>query len=397
MTCRACGSEEVQPFVDLGCQPMSNDFRASNVAQPQWPLEMLVCAACGLGQLSLELEPEAVFNNTYAYFSSTSPTWVEDRRHLANRMINMFNLDQKSVVVEIGGNDGYYLKHFLGKTRVENWEPCANVAEVAKEADIPTVVKFWGPYAYTAGADLINATNVLAHTPDMLGMIAGIAMALKPDGVATLEFPLFTNLIRQNQIDTIYHEHYSYISLTALNKVLVRNDLKMWRVEELPTHGGSVRVFVSKQGSRFQLEDSVVQVAGQEIWPVNVDMQAKATMIKEGFWNWLTSAQKPIYGYGAPAKATVLCNYLGLGKDDIEFIVDDSPAKQGKLVPGTNIPVVSFDHLTQAVRPRNIVIFPWNLAEPIKKKLVDFYNPLSASPYSLGPDYVTAIPQLTKI
>jgi len=392
MKCRACFSTNLSPFVDLGWQPPSNDF--IHAGHKQYPLKMNVCEDCGLGQLSNDVPPEEIFNGAYAYFSSASPTWVADRKALAKRMINECRLRHDELVIDIGGNDGYYLTHFHGTCRLLNYEPSASVAKAAIEDGIETRQEFWG--AETAKgieAVLINATNVLAHTPDMDGFIQGIAGALAPNGIATLEFPLFSNLIKHNQLDTIYHEHYSYISVSALRTVLERHGLRIWRVEELDTHGGSVRIFACKLSARFREEASVARVTAGELWAPDVDFQKKAHDVKTSTLRYLAALgeQSQVIGYGAPAKATVLCNYLGLDRDFIQYTIDDSPAKQGHCIPGTNIPIVSFDYHAGQMSPEVIFVFAWNLLEPVAIKLRKQYADL----YESAPTLVTAIPRLT--
>ena len=395
MKCRACFGERLFPFVDLGWQPPSNDFAGGG--RYQYPLKVVVCEDCGLGQLSEDVPPDHIFDEHYAYFSSTSPTWVADRKALAKRMTNECRLRHDELVIDIGGNDGYYLKHFLGTCRVLNVEPSESVAKVAVEEGIETRVEFWGAETCKGiEAVLINATNVLAHTPDMDGMIAGIAGALAPNGIATLEFPLFSNLIVNNQLDTIYHEHYSYISVKALRAVLERHGLRIWRVEELGTHGGSVRVFACKLSARFREEASVGRVAAGEVWAPNFDFQRQAHEVKTSTLRYLAALgeQSTVVGYGAPAKATVLCNYLGLDNNFIQYTVDDSPAKQGKCIPGTNIPIVSFDYHAGRDTPHAIFVFAWNLLEPLAIKLRKHYAEKGVRGNAL-PTLVTAIPRLT--
>lgn len=393
MKCRACFGENLKPFVDLGLQPASNDYRAEADIQTIYRLRMVVCEDCGLGQLDLNVNPTTIFDD-YMYFSSASPTWVADRKAFADRMVNELRLDEGSLVVDIGSNDGYLLKHFVDRgVQVLGYEPAGNVAEVARASGVPTKVAFWGPKIHAVNADLVNATNVLAHTPDMDGFIAGVAASLALGGVATFEFPLFTNLIKSNQLDTIYHEHYSYISIVALEPVLSRHGLRIWRIEELPTHGGSVRIFACKQDARWLEEDSVARVTASEVWAPDYDFESKARRVK---WDLLAFLEEHrgerIVGYGAPAKATVLCNYAGLGADIIDYVVDDSPAKQGKFVPGTNIPIVPFSHLAEAnPLPDHILVFAWNLLEPITGKLRRHY---AGEPRRL-PQLITAIPELT--
>ena len=397
MRCRACFSEKLTPFVDLGYQPPSNDY--AHKGKFQYPLKVEVCGVCGLGQMSHDVPPRDIFNHDYAYFSAASPSWVADRKALAERMVNMFNLQSSSLVVDIGGNDGYYLEHLISYSGVLNYEPSASVARVSEEKGIQTEQTFWGrdtPVRHL-NADLINATNVLAHTPDLDGFIAGIADALAPQGAATLEFPLFSNLIKFNQLDTIYHEHYSYISIPALQYVLGRNGLRLWRIEELATHGGSVRAFACRPLARYCEEASVKAVQASEHWATAVDFEAKARKVKWDLLEFLGEARQDgrIIGYGAPAKATVLCNYAGLDTSVIDFTIDDSPAKQGNQIPGTNIPILPFAELASCGGDLSyIFLFAWNLLEPIKAKLQKHYDQISLAP-RYRPRIVTAIPELT--
>jgi SAM-dependent methyltransferase len=391
-TCRACLSTSLDPFVDLGYQPPSNDFVGAGAKQ--YPLRVEVCADCGHGQMAVDVDPTEIFNDQYAYFSSASPTWLEDRRVLANRMINEFNLIPASLVVDIGSNDGYYLRHFKERgIGVAGYEPAANVAEAARKIGIPTDTEFWSRSTHAFGADLVNATNVLAHTPDLDSFVEGVAHSLAADGVATFEFPLFSNLIKFNQLDTIYHEHYSYISVHSLQTVLARHSLRLWRIEELATHGGSVRAFACKQNARYLEEASVEKALAEEIWAPDADFQRKADRVKWDLLAFLAEsrADGTVVGYGAPAKATVLANYAGLDKGIIEFTVDDSPAKQGKHIPGTNIPIHSFDVLANlGYTPAYILLFAWNLKEPIGAKLSKLYSHIGLR----RPRLVTAVPHL---
>jgi len=390
--CRACFGVNLSPFVDLGWQPPSNDF--VECGHLQYPLKVMVCEDCGLGQLADVVDPGEIFNNSYAYYSSQSPSWLEDRRVLADRMINEFRLDAASLVVDVGSNDGYYLRHYVERgIGVRGFEPAENVAEAARRIGVPTDTKFWSRSVHALGADLVNATNVLAHTPDMDSFIEGVAASLLRDGVATLEFPLFSNLIKFNQLDTIYHEHYSYISIRALRVVLSRHGLRIWRIEELATHGGSVRVFACKETARYLEESSVERVAGAELFAPEHNFEDAARQLKITALRQLAEIGKESYviGYGAPAKATVLSNYLGLDRSLIEFTVDDSPYKQGKRIPGTNIPIVSFECLGEGAEvPDYIVLFVWNLIEPIKKKLQQHYAGVV-----LPPKLVTLVPKFT--
>lgn len=392
MQCRACGSVNLTDYVDLGIQPPSNDYRINTLEQRTFELKMLVCAECGLGQLSEAIDPESIFND-YLYFSSQSPTWVEDRRHAALSLINLLDLRSGSLVVDLGSNDGYFLQHFVGTCSVLGYEPASNVATVANSRGIPTKVEFWGSHGINfegIHADLINATNVLAHTPDMYAFIRGISRALAPNGVATLEFPLFSNLIKFNQLDTIYHEHYSYISVAALEKVLAKVGMRIWRIEELSTHGGSVRVFACCEEAKWKEEASVARVKAGELWPLSVSFEEAAQKIKWDILRFFAAERSArVVGYGAPAKATVLCNYVGLGRDAIKMVVDDSPYKQGKFIPGTNIPIVPFSELVAEGPPQFIFVFAWNLLEPIKAKLAKHYEG-----YPFRPRLVTAIPSL---
>lgn len=388
--CRACFSTDLKPFVDLGPQPASNDLQKPGSMQYIFDLAVLVCNECGLGQTSVDLPPDYVFPKDYAYYSSQSPSWVQDRKQLADRMINEFKLDKASLVVDIGSNDGYYLRHFVERgVGVLGYEPAADVADAARAIGVPTHTEFWSRSTHANYADLVNATNVLAHTPDLDSFVEGVSHSLLPDGVATLEFPLFSNLIKYNQLDTIYHEHYSYLSLHALGRVLARHGLRVWRVETVATHGGSVRVFACKEKARYYTEASVAEVHGREVWAPGEDFETKARKVKWDLLKFIASNRHARFvGYGAPAKATVLCNYVGLNKDVIEYTVDDSPYKQGKFVPGTNIPIVGSNDLAFGTTdPNFILLFPWNLMEPIKAKIqkMNLKGPVHL---------VTAIPEL---
>lgn len=382
-TCRACGAELRDTFVDLGVSPLANSYVSlEQVHQLErfYPLHVKVCAGCFLVQLESVVEPEEVFSD-YAYFSSYSDSWVEHAKTYACAAIQRFGLTNKSHVVEIASNDGYLLQHFVArKIPVLGIEPARNVAEVAQQRGIPTLVKFFGELTAQElsregkQADLIIGNNVLAHVPQLIDFVKGLKNLLSPNGVITLEFPHLMRLMEENQFDTIYHEHFSYFSLQTVSALFDRLGLKVFDVEELLTHGGSLRIYACHRENQRQLMDSRVKEllareAGFGLGSLETYFsfgeQVKA--LKRELLLFLIRAKtagKTVVGYGAPAKGNTLLNYCGVRSDLLEYTVDRSPHKQGRFLPGTRIPVYAPDRIKET-QPDYVLILPWNLREEI--------------------------------
>lgn len=398
--CRNCKTELSHVFCDLGMSPPPNDYRRTlDAGQPVYELKAYVCAKCKLVQLPETVPCEEIFSD-YPYFSSVAPTWVASRKALATRMINEFKLDGATLVVDIASNDGYYLTHFVDKgIPVLGVEPAANIAPVARELGIETDCVFFGAeYARDKGASatLIHAANVLAHVPDIHDFVQGFYELLAPDGVAVFEFPAVINLLKYTQFDSIYHEHYSYLSAKVVQDILEQHHMYVWRIEEAPSHGGSYRIFASQIGSSWLVEQSVADVlaketaAGLDRLETYQSFQGQCFRVRANATDFLiqtTRSGGKVVGFGAPAKTTTFCNYAGFNQELIEYVVDDSPAKQGRYVPGTNIPIMPYELLQlDPEQPQAVIIFPWNLKEPLQKKLRDG---------GFTGDVVSFVPQLT--
>ncbi|WP_029008358.1 class I SAM-dependent methyltransferase [Azospirillum halopraeferens] len=382
--CRACGAPLTRSFADLGSTPVSNAFRrAGELTEPEpfFPLHAYVCDSCHLVQLRDFRAPEHLFTDDYAYFSSYSTSWLRHAEAYTQAMVERFGIGSENLVVEVASNDGYLLRYFKARgVPVFGVEPCANVAAAAeRNHGIRSVVRFFG--AETArdmvadglAADLMAANNVLAHVPDPNDFLAGFAILLKPSGVVTFEFPHLLRLIAGRQFDTIYHEHYSYLSLLAVENLLARHGLAAFDVEELATHGGSLRLFAGHAGAVPEASASLRAVRVQER-SAGLDTSApydgfaeevrrtKRRLLSELIA--LKDAGARIAGYGAPAKGNTLLNYCGIGRDFIDFTVDRSPQKQGLYLPGTAIPILAPEAIAEA-RPDYVLILPWNLKDEI--------------------------------
>jgi SAM-dependent methyltransferase len=382
--CRSCGAPLHHVFADLGRTPIANAFRRPQDAagaESIYPLKAFVCDACWLVQIEDFHRPEELFREDYAYFSSYSDSWLAHAASYAKQMTADFGLDAASLVVEVASNDGYLLQHFKARgIPVLGVEPAASVAEAARRNHgIDTLQAFFGADLASRlrrqglAADLLVANNVLAHVPDINDFVAGFAILLKPDGLATFEFPHLLNLMRLTQFDTIYHEHYSYLSLLAVEALLARHGLKVVDIAELPTHGGSLRLFVRHAAHDYPPSAALTAVRARETHfgldrlatYRTFDQQVRAA--KRAFLRFLIDAKEAgasIAAYGAPAKGNTLLNYCGVGRDFIDYTVDRNPQKQGMLLPGTAIPVHAPDHLF-ATRPDYVVILPWNLKNEI--------------------------------
>lgn len=402
-SCRACGAPLSHSLVDLGLSPLANSYvpaARARLGEMFHPLHVFVCGRCMLAQIEAFEAPEAIFSD-YAYFSSYSSSWVRHAERYAEAMIARFDLGAGSKVVEIASNDGYLLRHFVGRgIPVLGVEPAANVAAVAEAAGVPTEVAFFGAATgrrlREAGhaADLMAANNVLAHVPDILDFVAGFRELLKPDGVATFEFPHLLRLIEDCQFDTVYHEHFSYLSLVATEFVLERSGLMAFDVETLPTHGGSLRLFVCHAGADRSASPALValrqaeRAAGLTGLAGYEGFAARVAEVKCGALDFLIRARREgrkVLGYGAAAKGNTFLNYCGIGPELVSAVADRSPHKQGTLLPGSRIPVISPEALL-AERPDYVLILPWNLSEEIAAQL--------AEARAWGCRFVTAIPEV---
>ena len=404
MKCHHCGNTSFIRFADLGTAPLSNAMLAKErLDEPEayYPLIVDVCDDCFLAQVVEQKSAAEIFNSDYSYFSSYSRSWLEHAEQFAAMAAVRFGLDERSQVVEIASNDGYLLQYFQARgIPVTGVEPTANTAAVAAAKGIPTIVDFFGlqlaEERLSGSADLIVGNNVFAHVPDINDFSAGLKAALKPGGVISLEFPHLLRLIEQAQFDTIYHEHFSYLSLWTAERILSTAALKVFDVEQLPTHGGSLRVFAAhaldETKSRSTAVDAVLAeeaAAGLRGRDVYEGFQPRIDRIRAGFLEFLReqrSAGAKVVGYGAAAKGNTLLNYCGIkGNEMIRFVADLNPHKQGRYLPGSHIPVVAPERIEEQ-KPDFIVIFPWNLREEIIDQLADAR--------AWGARFVTAIPEL---
>ncbi len=405
MKCRHCGAELSLPLVDLGSAPPSNAYLtpATLRAPEKWfPLRVLVCSECWLAQTEDFAQANELFDADYAYFSSFSSTWLSHAERYVADMHIRFGLDKTAHVVEVAANDGYLLQYVQAcGIPCLGIEPTASTAAAARVKGIAIVEDFFGVrlarelVAQGKQADLTAANNVLAHVPDINDFVAGFAVLLKPQGVATFEFPHLLRLIAENQFDTIYHEHFSYLSLTAVSRIFAHNGLTVFDVEELPTHGGSLRVFAQRTDTGQQAPctrvDSMLRHeahAGMLSANYYTDFQARTNKVKNDFLAFLLEATrqcKTVAAYGAAAKGNTLMNYAGIRPDLITYVVDRNPAKQDKFMPGSRIPIVDETRL-RADRPDYVVILPWNLREEVMTQL-DYIREWDGR-------FVTAVPEL---
>lgn len=385
--CRACGGQLCVTMADLGLQPPSNAFLTPSAAamdEKRYPLRAKVCESCKLVQVDYDVDPQELFGN-YVYFSSYSDQWLAHARQYCDMARRRFALKPDSLVVELASNDGYLLKNFLEMgVPVLGIDPSDTVAAAAEKIGVPTLVEFFGESvagnlaAQGRQADLIVGNNVLAHVPLLNDFVAGIAVLLKPEGTVTIEFPHLLKLIEHVEFDTIYHEHYSYISLYAIERVFSRHGLRLYDAEVLPTHGGSLRIFAS-HSSRPDIEDSAAlrEVRAQETAAGLADLETYLRFAKRvedcrksvlEFFALAKREGKSVAAYGAAAKGNTLLNFCGLTRDDISLVADRNPHKQSKLLPGTRIPVVSPEELLRK-RPDYVLILPWNLQDEIRGQM----------------------------
>ena len=384
--CRFCRNLLNHTFVDLGMSPLSNAYLkldTINKAEKFYPLHTYVCDNCFLVQLEEFETPDHIFSD-YAYFSSYSETWLRHAENYTELMTQRFSLNANSQVIEIASNDGYLLQYFQKQNiPVLGIEPAANVAKVAEEKGIPSLVKFFGVstakelVAQGKQADLLLGNNVLAHVPDLNDFVAGMKIVLKPDGILTMEFPHVLQLILQNQFDTIYHEHFSYFSFLTVEKVFATHGLTLFDVEELPTHGGSLRIYGQHNDGKKPVSDRVSLLKSKEIDAgleqletyLGFGEQVKAT--KRHLLSFLIDIKnrgKSVVGYGAPAKGNTLLNYCGIRTDLLDYTVDRSPYKQGLFLPGTHITIYHPDKIIET-KPDYLLILPWNIKDEIIEQM----------------------------
>ena len=405
MKCRHCYAALTLPLIDLGLAPPSNAYLSTQqLQQPEkkYPLRVLVCQTCWLAQTEDFAQAHELFDADYAYFSSFSSTWLEHAKRYADEISARFHLGSSSHVVEIAANDGYLLQYFkAANIPCTGVEPTASTAAAARAKGIDIVQEFFGValanmlVAQGKQADLTAANNVLAHVPDINDFVAGFTVLLKPTGVATFEFPHLMQLMALNQFDTIYHEHFSYLSLIAVQRIFAANGLTVFDVEEHPTHGGSLRVFAQRTDTGKQpISDRVAKMLraeeaiGIQTEKYYLAFQVRAEKVKDDFVNFLADAKrqgKIVAAYGAAAKGNTLMNFAELGSDLIQYVVDKNPAKQGKFMPGSRIPIVSPEAL-HSQRPDYLVILPWNIANEVTQQ--------NAALAKFGTQFVTAVPKL---
>lgn len=403
-TCRFCGHPLQHTFVDLGMSPLANSYVRHDAAllpEAHYPLCAYVCDTCLLVQLPVFESAEHIFSE-YTYFSSYSDSWLDHCRRYTEMMIDRFGFDSTHRVVEVASNDGYLLQYFQERgIPVLGVEPAANVAEVAQDNGIETMIMFFGSRTAedmsTRGcqADLLIGNNVLAHVPDINDFVKGLKIILKPRGIVTMEFPHVMRLIEENQFDTIYHEHFSYFSMHAVQRIFEAHGLCIFDVEQLPTHGGSLRIYARHLEEKDLWNDNRVEEllakekeAGLDTPEPYLSFHRKVVESKRNILSFMiTSKQegKSIAGYGAPAKGNTLLNYCGIRTDFIDYTVDRSPHKQGCYLPGTRIPIYAPDRVKET-RPEFLVILPWNLRAEIMDQMSHIRQ--------WGGKFVTLIPEV---
>jgi SAM-dependent methyltransferase len=391
-------------LVDLGLSPLSNSYvplERADTPDDMYPLHARVCGSCFLVQVDDVVPADAHFHQDYAYFSSFSQSWLEHCRKFAGSSRERFGLDDQSLVVEIASNDGYLLQYFLEQgIQVLGVEPSASVAKVARAKGIETRVEFFTEaFAKQLRSEgltpnLICSANVLAHVPDIGDFVSGVASLLDGDGVYTVEFPHLMNLINLVQFDTIYHEHYTYLSLVAVERIFCDNGLRVFDVEEIPTHGGSLRVYACLDAATHQPSDRVAAIrakeaaAGLNTLDGYQGFEARVEALRDGLLDYLERAKadgRTVVGYGAAAKGNTLLNYSAIGPDLVSYVVDKNPAKQNTLLPGSRIPVHPVENM-YADRPDDILILPWNIRDEVMAQLDDLRRQ--------GTRFITAVPHI---
>jgi len=404
MNCRHCATPLVQTFIDLGFAPPSNAYlTAADLMRPEkyYPLRVKVCDHCWLVQTEDYTKADELFGSDYAYLSSTSSSWLAHAARYVKQIIQQLRLTQDSLVIEVGCNDGYLLRNFTAAgIPCLGVEPTKSTAVLAEQVGIPVICKFFdeelGKQLAKDGnrADLIVGNNVYAHVPDVNGFTRGLKAALKPGGTITLEFPHLMRLIEHNQFDTVYHEHFSYFSLFTAERIFRIAGLRVWNVEELPTHGGSLRIFGCHAGdprpSSPDVGELLVEEARRGLQTISSykHFQDRANQIKNDLLIFLLEQKrsgKKVVAYGAAAKGNTLLNYAGVKGDLLPFVLDAAGAKQGKFMPGSHIPILP-PSVLEARRPDYLLILPWNIASEIKQQ--------NAWLSELGTKFVTAVPKL---
>ena len=404
MNCRFCHSDLTVTMADLATSPPSNSFLNSDSLlseEKYYPLKVLVCDQCWLAQIGEFKKHSEIFNENYAYFSSYSTSWLKHCEAFVNSITKRLKLNEGSLVIEIASNDGYLLQYFTKKgIQCLGIEPTASTAAEARKKNIETVEAFFttdlSQSLNSEGrlADLVIGNNVLAHVPDINDFVGGLANTLKPAGTITMEFPHLFNLLHQVQFDTIYHEHFSYLSLLTTNSIFTKHGLKIYDVEEIETHGGSLRIYASHaENNNYTVSTNVKELIEREInyglnkITIYESFQPKIEIIKNDFLNFLKEKNaKKVVAYGAAAKGNTLLNYCGIKGDLIKFVVDASPYKIGKFLPGSHIPINSEEAIRE-YRPDYIIILPWNLKSEIMHQL-NYVR-------EWGCKFVIAIPKLT--
>ena len=405
MNCRHCETPLTHTFLDLGFAPPSNAYLTeADLTKPEkyYPLKIQFCDQCWLVQTEDYAEADELFAPDYAYFSSTSSGWLAHAARYADTMIRDLSLDQNSMVIEVASNDGYLLKNFVAAAiPCLGIEPTASTAEAAELLGIPVLRRFFGEKlgqqlaAEGKQADLIAGNNVYAHVPDINDFTLGLKAALKPGGTITLEFPHLMRLIEHTQFDTVYHEHFSYLSLYTVSRVFEKAGLRVWKVEELPTHGGSLRVFGCYATDARSTEDSVAallqeeQKRGLQELDTYLSFQPKADKVKNDLLAFLIEQKrngKKVAAYGAAAKGNTLLNYAGVKSDLLSFVCDAASAKQKKFIPGSHIPILSPTAIAEE-KPDFVVILPWNIADEVMRQ--------NAFIRQWGGKFVTAVPELS--
>lgn len=403
-TCRHCSASLIDRFLDLGFAPPSNAYlvpEALNRPEVTYPLRLMVCSECFLVQTEDFAAREVFFEDDYAYFSSTSKSWLDHAARYADMVTKRFGLGQESLVIEVASNDGYLLRNFLAAgIPCLGIEPTTATAEAAEAQGIAVLKEFFGLSlaeklaAKGQRADLVAGNNVYAHVPDINDFTRGIAAILKPEGVVTLEFPHLLRLVEHCQFDTVYHEHFSYLSLGTVSRIFAAAGLRIFDVEELTTHGGSLRVYGCLETAAHPFTPSVSallereQASGMSDIAYYSAFQPRADALKNAFLRFLLDARrdgKSVAAYGAAAKGNTLMNYAGVKPDLVPFVCDAAPSKQGKLMPGSHIPILPPEAL-RVRRPDYLIILPWNIADEVRGQLADLA--------ALGTRFVTAVPEL---
>lgn len=403
--CRFCGTPLHYTFVDLGMSPLCESYLSAeqlNQMEPFYPLHVYVCEHCYLVQLEQYVSAEDIFTE-YAYFSSYAETWLQHAKCYSDLMVERFGLDDKSHVVEVASNDGYLLQYFVEKNiPVLGVEPAVNVAKVAIDKGVPTRIEFFGVDCAQRmadeglHADLIVGNNVLAQVPDLNDFVAGMKILLKPQGVITLEFPHLMCLAEENQFDTIYHEHFSYFSFITADKIFAAHGMTLFDVEELPTHGGSLRIYARHEDDDSKsVSERVLELRQRELeagltkmdYYSAFDEQVKET--KRKLLDFLIEARragKVVVGYGAPGKGNTLLNYCGIRTDFLDYTVDRNPYKQGKFLPGTHIPIFEPERIAET-KPDYVLILPWNFKDEIMTQMAHIRE--------WGGQFVVPIPEVS--